>query len=60
MESADTHKKCTNDLNITLTPLENDTLYQFIISAGGRGGEILAPDVFVFRTKPAGKMYSII
>ena len=48
--------ECTRELQITLSSLENDALYQFIINASGPGGEKVAPHIFVFRTKPAGKM----
>ena len=58
--STDTYSSCTDDLNITLHSLENDTFYQFNISANGLGGERPSPYVFVFRTKPSGKMYYTI
>ena len=47
--------KTTNELQITLTSLENVTLYQFIISAVGPGGERVTPNVFIFQTKPVGE-----
>ena len=47
--------KCTNELQTTLTSLESDTPYRFVVSAIGPGGERVSPDVFVFRTKPVGK-----
>ena len=46
---------CTRDLHITLTPLINDTLYRFTVSASGPGGESETPNVFVFQTKPTGE-----
>ena len=50
--------KCTNELKTTLTSLESDTLYRFVVSARGPGGERVSPDVLVFRTKPVGKFYT--
>ena len=58
--SSDTYSSCTDDLNVTLHPLENNIFYQFNISANGLGGERPSPYLFVFRTKPAGKMYYTI
>ena len=49
---------CTTESQITITSLENDTLYRFTVSASGPGGERVTPDVFVFRTKLFGKMYT--
>ena len=49
---------CTTQSQITITSLENDTLYRFTVSASGPGGERVTPDVFVFRTKLFGKMYT--
>ena len=51
---------CTTQSQITITSLENDTLYRFTVSASGPGGERVTPDVFVFRTKLFGKMYMCI
>ena len=46
--------ECTNGLQTTLTSLESNTLYRFVVSAIGPGGERVPPDVSVFRTKPVG------
>ena len=59
MGTSDVDKmKCTNELQTTLTSLESDTPYRFVVSAIGPGGERVSPDVFVFRTKPVGKLYT--
>ena len=40
--------------SLTLAPLQPDSLYEFIISAMGPGGEVANPRVFVFTTKMEG------
>ena len=50
--------KCTYDLQLRLSSLDNDTLYKLRVSAIGRGGERATPNELLFRTKPAGKMTS--
>ena len=52
---ANLKENCTNDLQITLSLLQNDTMYTFTIIATGPGGEMETPNEFVFLTKPAGK-----
>ena len=52
--------ECTGELQTTLSSLEADTLYQFVISARGPGGERADRDIYVFRTKPVGKLYHVM
>ena len=53
--AVDMQSNCTHDLEIHLSSLDNDTVYRFIVSAIGPGGERATPNEFLFRTKPAGK-----
>ena len=56
IDTANMKSDYTRGLQLNLTSLESDTLYRFIVSAIGPGGEKATPNEFLFRTKPAGKL----
>ena len=56
IEGLDLMSECTTDLEVNLPALLDNTLYKFVVSASGPGGERTTPDEYLFRTKPAGKI----
>ena len=55
----DVTSECTNDLQIILSPLEENTLYTFVVTASGPGGGKTTPNQFLFQSKLAGKEVSV-
>ena len=55
----DVTSECTNDLQIILSPLEENTFYTFVVTASGPGGGKTTPNQFLFQTKLAGKEVSV-